>query len=342
MQRAEITGVTNMKILVIGGTGTISSAVVERCISKGYDVTILNRGNKKCPDGAKSIIADIRDKAQVLKAIGSEHYDTVAEFVGFVPDHVRNDIEIFSGRTDQYIFISSASAYQKPVLSYPITEETPLDNPYWDYSRQKAACEKVLMDAYRENGFPVTIVRPSHTFDESHAPVAVHGDKGCWQVIQRILDGKSVIIPGDGTSLWTTTFNTDFAKGYCGLIGNKNAIGEAYHITTDEALTWNHIYEIVAAAAGRELKPVHILTEVLTERGERYDLRGALLGDKSNSVLFDNSKIKAASPEFVCEISMKDGITRAVRYMIAHEECHAPDPEYDKWCDEIIGRAHSI
>jgi nucleoside-diphosphate-sugar epimerase len=325
-----------MKVLIIGGTGTISSAVTRRCVDKGYDVTLLNRGNRGSVNGTHSITADIHDADAVRDAIGDEHFDTVAEFIGFDPEHIQSDIKIFEGRTDQYIYISSASAYQKPVLDYPITEETPLINPYWEYSQKKAECEKILMDAYRKDGFPVTIVRPSHTYDEKHVPVAVHGANGCWQVIQRIIDGKSVIIPGDGTSLWTTTYNTDFAKGYCGLIGNKDTIGEAYHITSDEVMSWNHIYEVIADAAGTKLRPVHVLTDTLAELGKKYDLRGSLLGDKSNSVLFDNSKIKAVSPEFICTVSMKEGITRAVRYMIGHEECHAADPEFDAWCDEVI------
>ena len=327
-----------MKVLIIGGTGTISSAVAERCIAKGYETVLLNRGNHGHIKGAVSITADINKPDTVIEALGNQTFDVTAEFVGYTPEQVERDISLFSNRTKQYIFISSASAYQKPIRSYPITEETPLDNPYWEYSRNKAQCEHILMEAYKNNGFPVTIVRPSHTYDEAHVPVAVHGDNGCWQVLSRILMGKKVIIPGDGTSLWTATFNTDFAKGYCGLIGNRSAVGEAFHITTDEVMPWDQIYNVIASALGRELHAVHIPTEILAECGKQYDLRGALMGDKSNSVIFDNTKIKRFSPEFRCTVSMEEGISRAAGYMAAHMDCQKEDAAYDCWSDKIIDR----
>lgn len=325
-----------MKVLFIGGTGVISTDVVRRCLDKGMETVLLNRGNHPLPEGVRGITADINDEAAAAAALQGENFDTVCEFVAYTPAQIERDIRLFREKTRQYIFISSASAYAKPVPHYPITEETPLTNPFWDYSRKKAACEEVLKKAYAEEKFPFTVVRPSHTYCEHSVPTAMHGKNGCWQVLQRILDGKEVIIPGDGSSLWTTTFSTDFAKGFTGLIGNQAAVGEAYHITTDETMQWQQIYETIAAALQRELKCVHIATDYLTARQENYNFYGELYGDKSVSVLFDNSKIKKAVPEFVCTISMRDGISRSVRYMASHPAYQIPDPDFDKWCDRII------
>ena len=242
-----------MKALFIGGTGTISTDVVALAQQRGWEITLLNRGSKKMPEGIHSIIADINDEEAVAKAIALEHYDVVAQFIGYAAEDVKRDIRLFQNKTRQYIFISSASAYQKPLTDYRITESTPLVNPYWQYSRNKIEAEEVLMSAYRTSGFPVTIVRPSHTYNGTKPPVAVHGDKGNWQILKRILDGKPVIIPGDGSSLWTLTHSKDFAKGYVGLMANPHAIGNAFHITTDESMTWNQIYQTIADALGKPL-----------------------------------------------------------------------------------------
>ena len=234
-----------MKILIIGGTGTISSAITRQLAASNHELWLLNRGNRidELPQNVRLVTGDINSHTdEVVAKLAGETFDVVCEFIGFLPEQVERDIRIFSGRTRQYVFISSASAYNKPVRQHVITEGTSLANPYWEYSRNKIACEEFLMKKYREEGFPVTIIRPSHTYDERSVPLGVHGPKGSWQVVKRIMEDKPVIIHGDGTSLWTITFNEDFAKGFIGLIGNPRAIGEAFQITSDVSLTWNQIY----------------------------------------------------------------------------------------------------
>lgn len=324
-----------MKVLFIGGTGTISTDVVALAQQRGWEITLLNRGSKKVPEGTRSIIADINDEEAVAKAIANENYDVVAQFIGYTAKDVQRDIRLFRNKTKQYIFISSASAYQKPLVDYHITESTPLSNPYWQYSRNKIEAEEVLMSAYRSDGFPVTIVRPSHTYNGTKPPVCVHGSKGNWPILKRILDGKPVIIPGDGTSLWTLTHSKDFAKGYVGLMANPHAIGNAFHITTDESMTWNQIYQTIADALGKPLNALHVPSDFLARHGENYDFKGELLGDKASTVVFDNSKIKRLVPDFVCNISMADGLRQAVQFMLAHPETQTPDLEFDSWCDRI-------
>lgn len=324
-----------MKALFIGGTGTISSDVVALAQQRGWEITLLNRGSKKIPAGARGIIVDIHDEEAVARAIADESYDVVAQFIAYTPEDVERDIRLFQNKTKQYIFISSASAYQKPLADYRITESTPLVNPYWEYSRRKIAAEEVLMAAYRTSGFPVTIVRPSHTYNGTKPLVSVHGAKGNWQILKRILEGKPVIIPGDGTSLWTLTHSKDFAKGYVGLMANPHAIGNAFHITTDESMTWNQIYETIADALGKPLNALHVPSDFLAKHGGAYDFRGGLLGDKAATVVFDNSKIKRLVPDFVCSISMADGLRQSVQYMLAHPETQTLDLEFDLWCDRI-------
>ena len=326
----------SMKALFIGGTGTISTDVVALAQQRGWEITLLNRGSKKVPEGARSVVADIHDELAVAKAIEDENYDVVAQFIGYTAEDVERDIRLFRNKTKQYIFISSASAYQKPLADYHITESTPLMNPYWQYSRDKIAAEEVLLSAYRKNGFPITIVRPSHTYNGEKPLVCMHGNKGNWQIVKRILEGKTVIIPGDGTSLWTLTHSKDFAKGYVGLMGNPHAIGNAFHITSDESMTWNQIYETIADALGKPLNAMHVASDFLARHGEMYDFTGELLGDKVNTVKFDNSKIKRFVPDFICTISMAEGLRQSVEYMLAHPETQTPDPEFDSWCDRII------
>ncbi len=330
-----------MKALFIGGTGTISAAIVRRLVNElNWEVWLLNRGNRPeaVPEGARSIVADINDEADVLAKLGDATFDCVCEFIGFTPDQVERDYRLFKGRTRQYIYTSSASAYHKPAASYVITEGTTLANPYWQYSRDKIACEEFLMKKYREEGFPVTIVRPSHTYDERSVPLGVHGKKGSWQVVKRMLEGKPVIIQGDGTSLWTMTFNTDFAVGYTGLMGNRHAIGEAFQITGDETLTWNQIYATIADALGVELKACHVSSEFLAAVGDKrgYDYTGSLIGDKAVSVVFDNSKLKRAVPDMRTAVRFDQGVRIAVDYVLSHPECQVPDPEFDEWCDRVI------
>ena len=241
-----------MKALFIGGTGTISAEISKRCIQQGWELTLLNRGNAsaRVPAGARVLCADIHDEAAVRAALGEETFDVVAEFIAFTPEDVERDIRLFSGRCGQYFFISSASAYQKPLSSPWITEGTPLHNPFWLYSRNKAKCEQILRDAYDERNFPVTIIRPSHTYCERGVPVALHGKNGSFQVLERMRQGKKIIIPGDGTTLWTFTHSRDFAVAFTGLMGNAHAVGEVFHITGDETMTWNQAYQCIANAMG--------------------------------------------------------------------------------------------
>lgn len=331
-----------MKALFIGGTGQISTAIVKRLAEDPlWEVWLLNRGSRKevVPEGVHQIIADINDEDDVREKIKDLYFDTVCEWIGFTVDHVERDYRLFRGKTRQYIYTSSASAYHKPAAGYIITEGTTLANPHWQYSRDKIACEEFLMKKYREEGFPVTIVRPSHTYDERHIPLGVHGKKGFWQVIRRMQEGKPVIIQGDGTSLWTVTFNKDFAIGYTGLMGNRHAIGEAFQITGDETLTWNQIYVTIADALGVELKAYHVSSEFLAAVGDPlgYDFEGGLIGDKAVSVVFDNSKLKRAVPDMRTTVPYHKGVRIALDYILSHpEECQTEDPEFDEWCDKVI------
>jgi nucleoside-diphosphate-sugar epimerase len=324
---------------MIGGTGTISSAITRQLAESGHDLWLLNRGNRRneVPSGVTQVIADIDDTAEVLRQIGDEQFDAVCEFIGFVPEQVQRDIRLFSGRTRQYVYISSASAYNKPAANHVITEGTTLANPHWEYSRNKIACEELLMKAYRDDAFPVTIVRPSHTYCERSVPVSVHGPKGSWQVLKRMLDGKPVIIQGDGSSLWTLTWNEDFARGFIGLLGNPKAIGEAFQIMSDEQLSWTQVYQCVANALGVELKPYYVSSAFLAKAApSEYDFEGNLLGDKSVTVVFDCTKLKRAVPGFKAVVRFDEGVRRCVAYLKAHPELQVEDPEFDAWCDRVI------
>ena len=327
-----------MKVLLIGGTGTISMAITKLLLSGDNEVYLLNRGsrNSGLEGNIKFITADINNEEETTEKIKDMEFDCVAEFIGFVPSQVERDFRLFNGKTKQYIYISSASAYQKPPQSYLITEETPLENPYWEYSRNKKASEEYLFERYRKDGFPVTIVRPSHTYDERSVPLGVHGNGGSWQVIRRIMEGKPVIIHGDGSSLWTITHNSDFAKGFVGLIGKKEAIGQAYHITSDESVSWNSIYKAIADALGVELNAYYVSSQMLAAMGKEYDFTGSLIGDKSNSVIFDNSKLRSLVPDFKAEISAAKGIEMTVKNILAHPEYQHEDKEFDLWCDKVI------
>jgi len=330
---------SNMKILIIGGTGTISSAITMQLAASRNELWLLNRGNRKddVPASVKQIIADINDEEEVLRQLGDEQFDAVCDFIGFVTSQVERDIRLFKGRTRQYVYISSASAYNKPASSHIITEGTTLANPYWQYSRDKIACEEILMKEYRENGFPVTIVRPSHTYCERGVPVSVHGPKGCWQVLKRMMEGKQVIVQGDGSSLWTLTWNEDFARGFIGLLGNPKAIGEAFQIMSDESLTWNQIYQSVANALGVAFRPYYVASNFLAAVAPKeYDFTGNLMGDKSVTVVFDCSKLKRAVPGFQATTRFDVGVRRSVDYLLRHPELQVEDPEFDVWCDKVI------
>lgn len=328
-----------MKILLIGGTGTISSAITRQLATSGHDLWLLNRGNRKddVPTGVRQVICDINNEAEVLRQISGTMFDAVCEFIGFLPSQVERDIRLFKGRTRQYVYISSASAYNKPARSHIITEGTSLANPYWQYSRDKIACEELLMKEYRKNGFPVTIVRPSHTYCECAVPVSVHGPKGSWQVLKRMMEGKAVLVQGDGSSLWTLTWNEDFAKGFIGLLGNPKAIGEPFQIMSDESLTWNQIYQCVADALKVEFKPYYVASQFLAAVAPKeYDFTGNLLGDKSTTVVFDCSKLKHAVPGYQATTRFDEGVRRCVAYILAHPELQIEDPEFDAWCDRVI------
>ncbi|MBQ7774584.1 MAG: SDR family oxidoreductase [Lachnospiraceae bacterium] len=332
-----------MKILLIGGTGTISSAITKQLAETEHEVYLLNRGNRNAelPENIQIINADANNEAEVAEKLQGMNFDTVCQFIGFVTEQVERDYRLFKDKTKQYIYISSASAYHKPVRDYRISEATTLANPYWEYSRNKIACEEFLFKMYRENGFPVTIVRPSHTYCERSVPLGVHGNKGSWQVLKRMLEGKPVILHGDGTSLWTLTFNEDFAKGFIGLIGNPHAIGEAFQITSDESVTWNQIYQMIADALGVELKPYYVASDLLAALSD-YDFTGGLIGDKANSVVFDNSKLKKAVPGFVATIRTEQGIRRTVEYVLSHPQEQVEDAEFDAWCDKVIDRLEQL
>ncbi len=326
-----------MKALFIGGTGTISMAITNLLAEKGWELYLLNRGTRSAelPEGVKVIEADINNESDAAAKLEGMQFDCVCDFIGFVPAHLERDIRLFTGKTKQFLYISSASAYHKPVRDYRINEGTTLANPYWQYSCDKIACEELLMKAYRENGFPVTIVRPSHTYDNRSVPLGVHGNMGSWQVVRRMLDGKPVIIHGDGTTLWTMTHNSDFAKGFVGLMGNPHAIGESFQITSDESLTWNQIYQAIADALGVELKAYHVSSEFLAAVSD-YDFTGSLIGDKANSVVFDNTKLKLAVPDFQATKCFEEGIRETISYVLAHPEFQQEDPEFDAWCDRVI------
>ena len=328
-----------MKILIIGGTGTISSAITRQLSEGGYDLWLLNRGTRKSevPANVRQVICDINDEASVLDNLAGEMFDAVCEFIGFTPAQVERDLRLFQGRTRQYVYISSASAYNKPAANHVITEGTTLANPLWQYSRDKIACEELLIKAYREQGFPITIVRPSHTYCERGVPTSVHGPKGCWQVLKRMLDGKPVIIQGDGTSLWTLTWNEDFARGFIGLLGNPKAIGEAFQIMSDESLTWIQIYQCVANALNVPFKPYYVSSEFLSEVAPKeWDFRGNLLGDKSLTVIFDCAKLKRVVPGFQATTRFHEGVRRSVEYLLSHPELQIEEPDFDAWCDRVI------
>ena len=324
---------------MIGGTGTISSAITRQLAESGNELWLLNRGTRKneVPANVRQVIVDIDDTDKVLQLLGDEQFDAVCEFIGFLPSQVERDIRLFRDRTRHYVYISSASAYNKPAANHVITEGTSLANPHWEYSRNKIACEELLMKEYRENGFPVTIIRPSHTYCERGVPVSVHGPKGSWQVLKRMMDGKQVIVHGDGSSLWTLTWNEDFARGFIGLLGNPKAIGEAFQIMSDEQLTWTQVYQCVANALGVEFRPYYVASDFLAAVcPKEYDFEGNLLGDKAVTVVFDCSKLKRAVPGFQATVRFDEGVRRCVAYLLAHPELQTEDPEFDAWCDRVI------
>lgn len=327
-----------MKVLFIGGTGNISTAVSHLAVERGIDLYVLNRGTQGWTiPGAQRITADISKPEQAKKALAAHEWDVVVNWIAFTPDDVNRDIELFSGKCKQYIFISSASAYQKP-LSHPIiTESTPLANPFWDYSRDKIACEERLNQAYRNAGFPMTIVRPSLTYD-TVIPTAIGGWDD-YTIIDRMKKGGKVIVHGDGSSLWTITHSKDFAKGFVGLLGHQQAVGQAFHITSDEILTWDQIYQAVAEAAGVQANIVHITSDFICQESEKLNqawMRGNLHGDKAVSAIFDNTKIKTFVPDFVATIPFKQGIKETIKWFEADPKRMTLNQESNQFMDAII------
>lgn len=327
-----------MKILFIGGTGTISSACAELAIKRGHELYLLNRSISKkypVPASAAVIRADIHAREDsVEKLLAGQRFDAVVDFIAFTVEDIERDLRLFRHRTDHFVFISSAAAYQKPLRTPFITERTPLENPFWDYARNKVACEERLMRAYRNEEFPVTIIRPSLTYGHATIPLAVGSSLHPWTVIDRMKRRQKVIVHGDGTSLWTITWNADFAKGLIGLLGNKPAIGEAFHITSDEVLCWDRIYGEVYQALGLEPNIIHIASDLIA--AYHPPSQGSLVGDKANSVLFDNSKIKRFVPDFVCEVSWAEGVRRSLVWFDAHPEFQTLDHALNELWDRLI------
>ena len=325
-----------MRVLFIGGTGIISTACTRLAAERGIDLTLLTRGQRHAavPAGVSTLTVDIDDEARARKALGGLAFDVVVDWVAYTPEQIERDLKLFRGRVRQYIFISSASAYQKPPTNYLITESTPLANPFWDYSRNKAACEERLLRAYREDGFPITIARPSLTYGETQVALAINSWAKSYTVVDRMRRGKKVIVPGDGSSLWTITHNTDFAKGLVGLLGLEPAIGHAFHITSDEVMTWDQYYRITAEAAGVEARLIHIPSDFIAAC--LPSTLGGLLGDKAVSVVFDNSKIKRFVPGYCATTPFGQGIRRTLAWFDADPERKQIDAEANATWDKLI------
>jgi len=326
-----------MKILFIGGTGIISTASTVLAAQRGIDVTLLSRGQhpSQLPSGVKTktILADVNDPSTVQK-LEHESYDAVVDWIAFTPADIERDLKLFRGRTKQFVFISSTSAYQKPQTHYLMTESTPLANPHWDYARNKIACEERLMQAYREEGFPITIVRPSLTYGETLVPLVLNSWQKSYTAVDRMIRGQKLVVPGDGTSLWVVTHNTDFAKGLVGLLGHQQAIGHAFHITTDEVLTWDQLFRIVGSSVGVEPQLVHIPSDFIYAC--LPEKKGTLIGDKSVSVVFDNSKIKRFVPGYCATTSFAEGVRRSLAWFNADPSRKQIDEQVNTYQDKLI------
>jgi nucleoside-diphosphate-sugar epimerase len=324
-----------MKVLFIGGTGIISTACTRLAVSRGVELTVLNRSLRGRIEGARELTVDIDDPGAAAAAVSGKTWDAVVDFIAFTPAHLEARLKLFRGKAAQYVFISSASAYQKPPGHYLVSESTPLSNPYWDYSRNKIACEELLLKAYRDEGFPVTIIRPSLTYGETIVPVAVNSWLKSYTAVDRMRRGEPVIVPGDGLTLWTMTHNTDFAKALLGLLGHSGSIGHAFNIMSDEALTWDQIYRQTAEAAGvPSPRLVHIASDFITAC--LPDTVGSLIGDKSNTALFDCSKLKRFVPDFVATVRYRDGIKHSIAWFDADPRRKVIDAEANASWDRLI------
>jgi nucleoside-diphosphate-sugar epimerase len=322
-----------MRVLFIGGTGFISMAVSRQAIARGFDLYLLNRGSRPADlPGSHRLTADVHKLKEVRAVLQDLAFDVVVDWIAYAPDDIERDLDLFCGRVKQYVFISSASAYQKPPAHYIITESTPLYNPYWAYSRNKIACEDRLMRAYREEGFPATIVRPSLTYDPNF-PIAI-GGWGCYTLADRLKAGRPIIVHGDGSSLWVVTHADDFARGFLGLLGNPRAVGHAFHITSDQVLTWDQIYQGIAEALGVEAEIVHMPSDFIAKAAPQ--MAGSLLGDKTWSVVFDNAKVKSFVPGFQATIPFREGIRRTLAWFAADERRQRVDEAVHAEMDRIL------
>jgi nucleoside-diphosphate-sugar epimerase len=323
--------VSRLRVLFIGGTGVISSACVREAVARDVEVFVLNRGqsaDRSLPAGVRELRADARDARSVRAAVDGLDFDSVVDFVAFTPEHVQADIDLFTGRTGQYVLISTASAYQKPPSRLPITESTPLRNPYWQYSRDKIACEDLLVAQYRATGFPVTIVRPSHTYDATKT--VLHGG---WTALARMRAGRPVIVHGDGTSLWTVTHNTDFARAFVPLLGHSRTVGEAFHITSDDVLTWDQITRALGAALGVEPTIVHVPSDAIAAADPEWG--AGLLGDKAHSVTFDNSKVRSVVPGWHAVVPFEQGAREIADWYLTHPDWQVVDERDDALMDKL-------
>jgi nucleoside-diphosphate-sugar epimerase len=323
---------SGLRVLFIGGSGVISSACSRLAVERGIELSVLNRGrsaHRPLPAGATVLRGDVRDPVSVREALGDRDFDAVVDWVAFTPGHVQADMGLFRGRTGQYVFISSASAYQTPPARLPVVESTPLRNPFWAYSRDKIACEDLLVAAYRDEGFPATIVRPSHTYDKTVVPF-----EGGWTVLGRMRQGKPIVVHGDGTSLWTLTHQLDFARGFVPLLGHQRTIGEAFHITSDDVLTWNQIAGTLAAAAGVTADIVHVPSDAIAAVDP--DWGAGLLGDKAHSMVFDNSKLRRVVPDYRAAIPFEQGARELVAWYDEDPSRQQADPRIDTAMDKLI------
>jgi nucleoside-diphosphate-sugar epimerase len=324
---------SGLTVLFIGGSGVISSACSRLAVERGIELLVLNRGSSEgrpLPAQATVLRADIRDPASVRHALGNREFDAVVDWVAYTPGHVRADLDLFRGRTGQYVFISSASAYQTPPARLPVLESTPLRNPFWAYSRDKIACEDLLVAAYRDEGFPATIVRPSHTYDRTSVPL-----DGGWTAVNRMRQGKPIVVHGDGTSLWTLTHHADFARGFVPLLGHQRTVGEAFHITSDDVLSWNQIAQTLARAAGVSADIVHVPSEAIAAVDP--DWGASLLGDKAHSMVFDNAKLRAVVPDYRATIPFEQGAREIIGWHDEDPSRQQPDPRIDAAMDKLIG-----
>jgi nucleoside-diphosphate-sugar epimerase len=321
-----------LRVLFIGGSGIISSACSALAVERGIDLYVLNRGrssDRPLPGQATVLQGDVRDPESVHKALAGLDFDAVVNWVAFTPEHVQADLKLFRGRTRQYVFISSASAYQTPPARLPVVESTPLANPFWQYSRDKIACEDLLVRAYRDDGFPATIVRPSHTYDKTTVPF-----DGGWTVLGRMRQGRAVVVHGDGTSLWTLTHHTDFARGFVPLLAHPRTIGDVFHITSDDVLTWNQIAETLAGAAGVEARLVHVPSDVIAAADPRWG--AGLLGDKAHSMVFDNSKLRSVVPDYIATVPFERGARDIVAWHDEDPSRQRVDPRLDTLMDRLV------